>query len=316
MYWWQLVGFFFPAGALIGVSAAAIGFTAWTLVLPLLLVGFDFSVPNALAVSLVTDCLNGLILAAAFGASGRISLPVGLGLGLLGLLPSVPIVIWVARSLLPKHESLLKGAVPISALITATAFLIRGWVLRSKARKAQQAQDEARVQAERQGQGVGGGGGVATGIQDEESALLGTRDSGLGEEGEKEKSLGSMAVAAVVTAVVAAVVGLVGIGGGMLFAGAIGFGWKVEIRTAVGTGMLVTGVILIGVMAAWAPEVEMDVVWKPAVATAVGSVLGLGLGSYAALKVSKITLNFIIGAVLWVIGVVVIVQGQILKHQH
>ena len=53
---------FIPLGFILGVSAAALGFSAWAVVLPLLLVAFKLPVASALGLCLATDALNGILL--------------------------------------------------------------------------------------------------------------------------------------------------------------------------------------------------------------------------------------------------------------
>ncbi|KNC53464.1 uncharacterized protein AMSG_01177 [Thecamonas trahens ATCC 50062] len=326
---WQLAAYFLPAGFVVGVAGAAIGFTAWILVLPLLLVGFDFTVANALFVSLAIDALNGFLLAAFFASRGLCALRPALAMAAIGVPIATVLVVFVSRTLLPKHESLLKGAVPVTALLVAAGFILRGLVLQRKASRAKGGESKAGTPSVLPpGTGLGAGRAVppgyfssvqSGGAEAQIDAGAGGESTGLlgGTEAVASPSLQPLrlAVAAVATAVISTVVGLIGIGGGMLFAGAGGYAFRLPLRTSVGSGMLTTGLVLVGVMAGWADRVDGDVVWKPIAAMVIGTVVGLAVGTIAALRVSKITLNFLIGGVLFATGVVVIVQSVILKHE-
>lgn len=122
-----------PLSIFIGISASAIGFTAWPLVVPLLFVLCGFDLYLTLFSSLLVDCGNALVMTVIAARHRHLEIKQG-------VLLTVFALVWVAggifggRAFIPNHGEMFRGTAGIVTIIIGTAFLIRGW--RNKPRPA------------------------------------------------------------------------------------------------------------------------------------------------------------------------------------
>lgn len=114
-----------PLCVLIGASTALIGFTAWSLMVPLALTGLGVSALDAIFMSMVCDGLDALLLAALLARSGRVHYPSAAALGVPAAVLSAAAASTLSRPVVDAHEALLKGSVPVALFVFGAAFLFR-----------------------------------------------------------------------------------------------------------------------------------------------------------------------------------------------
>ena len=126
---------------MVGFSGATISFTAWNLVLPLLLKFFQIELFPALFISVCLDFVNSIILTVFYGYHRKISFSSGLIFSLV----SAPVALIVSLStghLLLDNQKYLEGGVGYLPFILAVVFFIRGVVTLIKDYKAKKQRGE------------------------------------------------------------------------------------------------------------------------------------------------------------------------------
>ena len=87
---YTLILTFVPLAFFIGVSASAIGITAWSVMVPLFFVVFGFDLYLTLFISLLVDCVNALLMTILAWKSKRINFRIAPKLILLSCLVVFP----------------------------------------------------------------------------------------------------------------------------------------------------------------------------------------------------------------------------------
>jgi uncharacterized membrane protein YfcA len=120
-----------PLSLFIGVSASAIGATAWPLVVPVLFVFFGFDLYATLLTSLILDIGNALIMSAIAGYHRQIDYRRGLRL-------TAYAFVWIAAGvflgtkLIPQNQELFRGSAGYVNLVLGALFIRRGFKARPR----------------------------------------------------------------------------------------------------------------------------------------------------------------------------------------
>ncbi|MHA1819143.1 MAG: sulfite exporter TauE/SafE family protein [Promethearchaeota archaeon] len=123
-----------PLTILIGITAATIGYTAWSIVVPLLFVGFGFPIFDALFISICVDVINSLILTIIYSRKGKVDFKEGTKYGLIALIGAF-LGVLLAANFLEANTDLLRGGSGYLFFIFGAFFFYRGRNLKLKASK-------------------------------------------------------------------------------------------------------------------------------------------------------------------------------------
>jgi uncharacterized membrane protein YfcA len=128
---WIFVVEAIPLAILIGIASATIGYTAWSIVVPLLFVGFGFDVFDALFVSVCTDFIDTAILTFRYAKRKKVNFRLGMIYGLPGLVAAI-IGYSLTTTLLYSNQNMLRGGIAYIFLIFGTIFIFRAKNLKKK----------------------------------------------------------------------------------------------------------------------------------------------------------------------------------------
>lgn len=122
---WPIAALFALLSFFSGIAASAIGFAAWPLIVPLLVVGYGFKIHFAIALSLLVDCANAAIMTGFGLAKKTIFVKVGLSLTLLACIFVLPGV-YLSGAFLADNQNILKGNLAVLTFIIGVLFLLKG----------------------------------------------------------------------------------------------------------------------------------------------------------------------------------------------
>lgn len=325
-----------PVYIIIGCSAATIGFTAWLLVVPLLLVGFKLHVQQAIVVAASVDCLNALVilLLFAFQAWRSGSMPtfgvafarygrVFLFAACIGLACCITCLFFSER-VLTLIQDRLKGGIGFVLIIIGCLFIVRGVIAYRRGRKLASSVPPASMTIQTT---------EAIPVQQEESLpLLGSeqqqqRKSAHGDEEEQQVlTLGQVfwhcepgiwshlrgIVAILVCVISGSLSGLLGVGSGLNFTLVFLVVFRTQIRqsTLLACGMmfLLTAAILISIPLGSLTHIDMGNLYPWLLMSLGYSMCGVFLGFFLSTRVSPVALNFLVAACLIVGGILATVE--------
>ncbi len=122
---WSFVLLFVPVAVLVGVASASISFSAWNIVVPLLFVGFNFDVYNAITLSVVMDFTNALVLTVVYSRHQRVNFQDGIRWVIPALAGAGAAFYFSSRYLIRNPES-LKGGIGYFVLLIGVYFIFKG----------------------------------------------------------------------------------------------------------------------------------------------------------------------------------------------
>lgn len=262
----------------VGFAASAIGFTAWPLIVPLLFVFRGFDVYLTLFISLLVDGANALIMV-WLGCRGRL-VDVRLGLLLAGFaLLWVAVGFRVGSAFIPGNEDMFRGVAGLASMAFGALFLLRG--LRRRRRKASGLHRKNPLQGSRQYR--------------------------------KGLSRGRTLLILPGVALVGFQVGLLGIGGGMGYAVFLMACLAYSTTTATGTAMLISFISVSFAACAMflhIPEGSFAHMKHPGLVPlfVLASMLGTWLGAGLSYSLKEEHLNYMIGAVVLLAGLLATLQ--------
>ncbi|MCP4751745.1 MAG: sulfite exporter TauE/SafE family protein [Proteobacteria bacterium] len=117
---------FIPLSFFIGLAASAIGFTAWSLIVPVLFVFFGFDLYLSLFISLLVDSANALVLTIMAAAKRSIDNRVGFIIIVFSSL-FVVLGIYLGTGFIPQHSGHFKGSIGYFNLVFGYIFIRRGY---------------------------------------------------------------------------------------------------------------------------------------------------------------------------------------------
>lgn len=280
---------FLPLAIMIGLATATIGFTAWSIFVPLAFVGMGFPLWDALFVSVIVDLVDAAILTVIYSRKGKVDFKQG-GIYAVIAVAGALLGVLLAFEFLPANQNLLRGGVGYAVMLIGLGFFLRG---RKGLKKQKLAQ-------------IGSGMEVSTQADPE------TRQE-LSDSSPKTRKLFTpkMQVILMIIGVVLSglVAGLLGIGSGMNFVLLFMIILSFDTRRATGTGCFIMAILMCVVGCVFAPLVNIVVVW-PYLAIAVGfSAVGTLVGAHYALKISEVKLNFVVGTIVIIAATVSTVQS-------
>ncbi|MFO7558364.1 MAG: TSUP family transporter [Desulfobacterales bacterium] len=122
-----------PLSLFIGIAASAIGFTAWPLIVPILFIICGFDLYLTICSSLLVDCGNALVMTLIALKHRQLDIS-------RGLLLSVFALIWITAGIalgttfIPKNEDFFRGSAGFAAILIGIFFIAMG--LKKNNRKA------------------------------------------------------------------------------------------------------------------------------------------------------------------------------------
>lgn len=350
-----------PIATLIGIATTTIGFTAWTIIVPLFFAGFkkkNFSLFETIFMSVLLDCINSALATIVFAKQSKVDWPVGLIFACIAILGSLFGLVFSNEFLL-KYQEMFKRGLGFVSLVIGISFFFKGYMTwrRSKVLLTanlpviQSSPDLEEPQRVSSSKSV---------VQTESSHLLNT-DGGLTvpssvvvvstnsapaqyqlegsavrtiSEADKTKLSSELMenarqrrrkklrmLAAVALALVAGVAsGLIGFGGGMIFV--LLFMGILQKEQLMATG---TGCFVMCTLTAWlaliyetgghwlgfAEEIHFLCIWEELLMMLLGGAVGTIIGSFFILRISPYKLNLLVGAVLFVTGLVATLQARV-----
>ena len=114
-----------PISILVGFAASSIGYTAWSLIVPLLLVLFGFDIRIVLFISLSMDCVNALIMTRISKRINEIDLIVSRKTSTIASL-STFIGVLIGLLILLNYQGFFRGGVGYVNIVSGMIFIIKG----------------------------------------------------------------------------------------------------------------------------------------------------------------------------------------------
>ena len=114
-----------PISFLVGFAASTIGYTAWSLIVPLLFVLFGFDIRLVLLVSLLMDCANAIIMTRISIKSEEIDLEIGKRTGIIAIF-ATGIGVVIGLFILLNNQHLFRGGAGYVNMVLGLIFIIKG----------------------------------------------------------------------------------------------------------------------------------------------------------------------------------------------
>lgn len=282
---------FFPLSFLIGIAASAIGFTAWSLIVPVLFVLFDFNLYLTIYISLLVDFGNAVVMTLIAAKKHRVDIRQGLKLGVIACLVVIP-GIYVGTTFIPQNTDFFKGSVGIFNLLLGIIFILRGY----KKGKNEKANNQGMDQGSKENMDSK----RETHTIKKPSNSVRTKLIYLG------------------VAFMAIQTGLIGIGGGMGYAIFLMLCLSFSTLRATGTAMLITCcaafVASFGILFQIPNGIIMDNDVIKIICFIVGmSALGTIVGARIAYSLSEQKVNYLIGGIVIFASLLATAQGLVLN---
>jgi len=307
---------FLPIGGIIGLASATIGFTSWTIVVPLLYVGFGFDIFDSIFLSIVLDLVDATLLSVIYLCHRKVSLKHVAGLGPFAIVGAVG-GLFLAKITIDNVTSLLKRGLGYALLVLGILFIIRGifmWRQSRKERLLQTKPDPELLVNEQQHLAS------SPSIQDAESEEGLTESTPLQAPPatKTERFLVFLQIFGMVAIVTASgiVSGVFGFGSGLNFVLMLLLIARFELLQATGTACMLMGLVMlvcmVGYLAGSVP-LHLGFLWPYLLIAMAISSVGVGLGSLLALKISPVPMNFVVAVVLFVVGLIAILQPIVIN---
>ncbi len=270
-----------PLVLIIGIGAAAIGATAWTMLVPVLFVLLGLNIYVTLFFSLLIDCVNAFVMTVVAARQQQLDVRQGLKLSFFGS-AFVILGIYLGTTFIPENEEMFKNPTVIFILCMGLSFIRKGY---------------------RQGK-----------LEVEE----GSRNPLSGDpiDAGNKRSLFKKVLFYPAVFLTSFLSGLAGNGGGMLYSIFLMFFRGYQVLKATGTSMLLTFIttviaasgIYLQIPAEHAIDKQMAV---SALVLIVVSVIGTVLGARIVYSLSLTKLNYLIGVIILTAALVAIIQRML-----
>jgi len=122
---WSFALLFVPIAVLVGVAAASISFSAWNIIVPLLFVGFNFGVHDAITLSIIIDLTDAFILTVAFSRHRKVSFRDGIR-WVMPALAGAGFAFYFSNRYLTGNPEMLKGGIGYFVLFIGVYFILKG----------------------------------------------------------------------------------------------------------------------------------------------------------------------------------------------
>jgi len=270
-----------PMSLFIGIAASAIGYTAWSLLMPVLFVFFGFNIYLTLFISLLTDSINAILVTYLFAKQKEIDFPLGFKLIIFS---SVIVIlgVFIGSTFIPDNTDFFKDNIAYGNLIFVFFFFRRG---RKISKLNQQRKNKKN-----------------TPTQVDVSPI---------EEKTKIKPL----ILYLGIAFVAIQTGVIGIGGGMMYAIALMLIVKYTTSRAIGTAMFITSITALVAAAGIFIQIPQTAFKNDShlfiIPVILGfSLLGTFIGHGITNRLSEEKINYMVSGVITIACVVAIFQGN------
>ncbi len=114
-----------PICILVGFAASTIGYTAWSLIVPLLFVLFGFDIRIVLLISLSIDCVNAFLMTRFSIRLNEIDLPISKKTSYLASISTV-FGVFIGFLILLNNQGFFRGGMGYVNIILGTIFIIKG----------------------------------------------------------------------------------------------------------------------------------------------------------------------------------------------
>eukprot|EP01094_Clydonella_sp_ATCC50884_P018050 TRINITY_DN3266_c0_g1_i2.p1 TRINITY_DN3266_c0_g1~~TRINITY_DN3266_c0_g1_i2.p1 ORF type:complete len:323 (-),score=96.88 TRINITY_DN3266_c0_g1_i2:680-1648(-) len=307
-----------PLSLLIGVGAAAVGFTAWGILVPLCLDGFGMDVVHCVFLSSSVDVVNSALLSLWFLHRRRLNLFLVLAMGTPAMLSTVVVFLLFGRNFMDDYQMFFKGTTGFLVLIAAAAFWVKGFMDRRKRSLLASLDVQEGENDDEEGDGKRSWPDVFWGPS--QLLLFSGRCQSSQATSARLAVLYLSIQHIVICEIVGAVSALLGMGGGTIFVLVlvIGFPHSIDIVDATGTSVCIMFMCMTSLwvcMVTTDQEVRDDLSnLLPEMSIAIASsVVGLLLGAWLLQRIPKSWLVFCIAAVITVVGSIATVQPLVLS---
>ena len=277
---------FLPLALMIGVATSTIGFTAWSIFVPLAFVGMNFFLWDALFISVLVDLIDATILTVIYNRNGKVNFKQG---GIYAVIAVVAAIFGVvlAFEFLPKNQNLLRGGVGYVVMLIGLGFFLRGRKGLQKQKTAQLETDEMK--------------GTSQNVYENRSEIQRLFS--------RRMQIILMVIGVGLSGLLA---GLLGIGSGMNFVLLFMIILSFDTRQATGTGCFIMAILMGVVGGMFFQLVNLTLLWPYLIIAGGFSAIGTLVGSHYVLKISEIKLNFVVGTIVIIAAVVSTVQSFLL----
>lgn len=286
-------GIMAPLAILIGFATASVGFTCWSIVVPLLWVGFGIDVFDSLFTSVATDWINSSILTALYAWQGRVVFKEGSIFGGLSAVCAIGCM-FGARWVIDHYKEYLKRGLGYVIIVISFTFILRGYKQYKQQKEALEKQQEGEELTE-------------LSMTKEEQ---GERELLLKDKPREPNTNLQWALMAVVSGVSGALSGLVGIGSGLNYVMGYLYLMGFPLLEATSTGCYNMAVTMLAVTMGYLGVIDLnlDTLWPYLLITICFGIVGTLIGAVMSYKISPMILNFIIAGILVVVGVGAVVE--------
>ncbi|MBU3916187.1 sulfite exporter TauE/SafE family protein [bacterium] len=273
-----------PLSLFIGIAASAIGYTAWSLIMPILFVFFGFDIYLALFISLLIDSANAILVTFLAARKKEVDFRLGTKLVIFACF-IVLIGIYLGTTFIPDHTEFFKDSVAYGNLIFVFFFFHRGRKIAKINSQPTQTLSSENNEA----------------IQEKEKSQLHTVFLYLG------------------ISFIAIQTGLIGVGGGMMYAVFMMFLLKFSTVKATGTAMFITSITALvaatGIFLQIPDRVlenNNQLVIIPIIV--VFSLVGTLVGKKISNRLSEENVNYLVSAVVAIACLVAILQKNAISQ--
>lgn len=306
---WVIAVVLVPLAFIIGVAASTISYTSWSIVVPLLFVGFGFDLYESLYFAIILDLVNGLVLVGNYAKKKKIAFHAV-------LIWAGPMVVaeiasfYLLQAVLASHTDFLKGGINFFVLGSAVVFLFKGYQGTGSKNRSQKHQKKGK-----------------THNYNEEDQIIENSDS---PHEKMENSLPSsptkqtftlfdrfdakvsqgIRISALLLGIGASGVlsGFLGIGAGMNYTLLFLFFLNFDLLKATGTGSLMMSIAMGVAAILFYNAVNLSTIWQPLLLAVCFSGMGTFLGAKWALRLSRAKLNYLVGSALLITGTISTIQ--------
>eukprot|EP01101_Sappina_pedata_P001255 TRINITY_DN11355_c0_g1_i1.p1 TRINITY_DN11355_c0_g1~~TRINITY_DN11355_c0_g1_i1.p1 ORF type:complete len:347 (-),score=91.73 TRINITY_DN11355_c0_g1_i1:60-1100(-) len=322
----------FPIAILIGFSAGAIGFTGWTVIIPMLFSGGVTPLFDALVISVLLDLINGTTLAIYYYRRDRLNIFYGVVFGLISITGCV-VGLLFTWTFFEHFGYLFRSGLGYMDFILAVVFFVRGYRLYKEEKSQNESEIMPEIEIETIFSAADQSDSTPPASFDETKTITASGDAKTDpvvDERLIEVSgvdiLRDMigrrrwALACFVVWIAGILGGLIGFGGGLIFVMVFFVLLKEDQLTSVGTACMVMALMTFCTSAVYLTqgffndiEISWDKVWPLFIVILSGGIIGSVIATKFVFKVPLWTLNVIIGVVLLTIGIFAVVKGAILS---
>ena len=295
-----------PLALIIGIAASTISYTSWSIVVPLIFVGFGFGLYDSLYFAILIDLIDGLILVGIYTKKKKIAFKTA-------LIWSGPMVIaeiasfYFLQDVLTSHTDFLKGGINFLVIGSSVLFFFKGYQDMRKGIRFQKDENSPIFNLEDQ---IIEHVEIPHEIMEDHSnssfvkkkfTLLDRFDL----KGNKGIRITILILGVMASGVIS---GFLGIGAGMNYTLLFLFILHFDLLKATGTGSLMMTIAMSVAAIVFYNSVSLNTIWQPLLIAVCFSGIGTIIGAKWAFRLSRAKLNYLVGSALFITGTISTIQ--------